>query len=185
MKVLGAIIAGGKSMRMGGAEKAFLQLGGKSLIAYVRERLAAQVDRVVINANGDPSRFDAVVVSDILTDIQTPLIGLHAVLNYAKDFDAVLTVPSDGPFIPDDLRKRLGVGPAIAHSAGQDHYLTGLWPVSLFTQLEDALRDGMVRMQDWVKACGAVKVEWNIEPVDPFFNVNSPEDLMRAEIFLK
>ena len=185
MRVLGAIIAGGKSSRMGGAEKAFLKLDGMSLIEHVRLRLAPQVDAIVINANGNGSRFGGVIVPDVLTEIHTPLVGLHAVLKFAKDFDAVLTVPSDGPFLPHDLRSRLGAGPAIACSAGQDHYLTGLWPVLLFAQLDDALRGGVVRMQDWVAACGAQKVEWKTEPHDPFFNVNTPEELAKAAELLK
>jgi molybdenum cofactor guanylyltransferase len=185
MKILGVIIAGGKSTRMGGVEKAFLQLGSKTLIEHVVARLAPQVDDVVINANGNAARFHGVVVPDVITHIQTPLVGLHAVLAYAKNYDAVLTVPSDAPFLPPDLRERLGDGPAIARSVGQDHYLTGLWPVKLFADLDDALKNGMVRMQDWVLECQAAKVEWTVEPHDPFFNINTPVDLAMAEEILR
>jgi molybdenum cofactor guanylyltransferase len=185
MKVLGAIIAGGRSRRMGGVEKALLQLGSKTLIEHVVARLAPQVDDVIINANGDTARFHGVVVPDVITHIQTPLVGLHAVLAYAKNYDAVLTVPSDGPFIPSDLRARLGDGPTIARSNSQAHYLTGLWPVSLFAKLDEAMRGGMVRMQDWVLQCQAAEVEWPVEPYDPFFNINTPDGLVRAEEILK
>lgn len=185
MKVLGAIIAGGKSTRMGGVEKAFLQLGSKTLIEHVSMRLAPQVDHIIVNANGDAARFKLDVVPDILTAIQTPLVGLHAVLKYACDFDAVLTVPSDGPFLPLDLSARLGAGPAIACSNGQNHYLTGIWPVSLLAKLDDFLQAGMVRMQDWVLDCSARKIEWGPVPYDPFFNINTPEDLVMAQTYLR
>lgn len=185
MKILGAIIAGGQSRRMGGVEKAFLQLGSRTLIEHVLARLALQVDDVIINANGDAARFDRVVVPDVITHTQTPLVGLHAVLAYATNYDAVLTVPSDGPFLPLDLRTRLDGGPAIARSLGRDHYLTGLWPVKLFADLNDALNHGMVRMQDWVLQCGAQKVEWAAAPHDPFFNINTPDDLAKAEAIHK
>ena len=185
MKVLGAIIAGGKSTRRGGVEKALLQLGSKTLIEHVSQRLALQVDHIIVNANGDAARFTFEVVPDVLTAIQTPLVGLHAVLNYAHDFDAVLTVPSDAPFLPMDLRALLGAGPAIACSNGQNHYLTGLWPVSLFAKLDDALQAGMVRMQDWVTECDADKIEWSTTPYDPFFNINTPEDLVMAQTYLR
>jgi molybdenum cofactor guanylyltransferase len=186
MKILGAIIAGGQSRRMGGVEKAFLQLGSKTLIEHVVARLTPQVDDVIINANGDAARFHGVVVPDAITHIQTPLVGLHAVLAYAKNYDAVLTVPSDGPFLPLDLKQKLCGGAAIACSGGQAHYLTGFWPVSLFAKLEDAiLNRGLVRMQDWVLECQAAKVEWEVTPHDPFFNINTPDDVVRAEAILK
>ena len=112
MRILGAIIAGGHSTRMGGREKSFLELAGASLLERTLSRLRFQVDDVVINANGDASRFSAagvVVVEDVLTNVGTPLSGLHAALYYgaSKGFDAVVTVPSDAPFLPLDLVERL------------------------------------------------------------------------------
>ena len=182
VKVLGAIIAGGKSSRMGGVEKPFLKLNNQTLLAHIVTRISPQVDHIVVNANGTAARFDLPVVPDLLTALQTPLVGLHAVLAYAQNFDAVLTVPGDGPFLPHDLCERLKPGPAIARSREQDHYLTGLWPANLFSKLDDAIiKGGMVRMQDWVAACGAAKVSWPVQSPDPFFNINTPEDLALAQ----
>ena len=190
MKVVGAIIAGGKSSRMGGGEKAFLKLSGKSILDLVIGRFDQQVDRVVINANGDGRRFSETgldVVPDILTTLTTPLAGLHACLNFAADADFLVTVPSDTPFLPLDLAFRLVEkakigGAAVAHSGGQDHFIIGAWKTSLVHELETAIqKDGLFRVKDWTARVSAEIVMWPHLSHDPFFNVNSPEDLRLAE----
>ncbi len=184
MNILGAIIAGGLSSRMG-TEKALIKLGAKTLILRVVDRLLPQVEDVIVNANGDSKRFEFLeldIVPDIDTDFQTPLAGLHAALVYAieEDFDAVVTVPSDTPFLPRDLVAKLsGAKPAITNSKGQDHYLTGFWPTTLLPQLEKSMAVSL-RVQDWVSASGAVKVNWRAEDYDPFMNLNTPADLKAA-----
>jgi molybdopterin-guanine dinucleotide biosynthesis protein A len=191
MKSLGVIIAGGKSSRMGGREKAFLDLAGTSLIARVQSRIHFQVSQVVINANGDAQRFAALklpVVPDAVSELDTPLAGLHAALSYgrANGFDAVLTVPSDTPFLPLDLMKRLeeagrGTGAAVATSMTRVHYLTGLWSSALAPVLDQFIRkEGMVRVQDFVRKVATAEVEWDVFPHDPFLNINTPEDLAEA-----
>jgi molybdenum cofactor guanylyltransferase len=195
MKVLGAIIAGGKSTRMGGKEKAFLPLGETTLLDRVHSRISFQVDDVVINANGDPHRFDHYglrVIADQYDDLQTPLAGLHAVIRHGRSqgFDAVLTVPSDSPFLPLDLVERLeeagrGTGAAVAASMARVHYLTGLWSTALAPVVDDCIRrEGMVRVQDFVRKVDTAEVEWDVFPHDPFLNVNTPEDLSFAELHL-
>ena len=188
MRIAGVIIAGGRSARMG-REKALAMLAGKALLSHVIERIGPQVTAVVINANGDPERFAAfglTVIADRLSGIGSPLAGLHAALSFAREegFDAVLTVPSDAPFLPRDLARRLAEvhsTAALAASAGQQHFLTGLWSHALLEELETAIRDrGMVRVKDWAKSCGTVMVEWPDEPYDPFFNVNTQEELAEA-----
>lgn len=192
MKILGAIIAGGRSSRMGGREKAFLELDGVALIERVSSRIGFQVHEVVINANGDPSRFarlECVVIADLLEDVTTPLAGLHAALAFGADdgFDAVLTVPSDCPLLPLDLVERLKpagdvTGAAHARSGGQDHFLTGLWTTAMARPLERLIRDeNLRRVQDFVVKAKAEKVVWAAVPHDPFFNINTPEDLVLAE----
>jgi molybdenum cofactor guanylyltransferase len=192
MKILAAIIAGGSSTRMGGREKAFLTLDGVPLIERVASRIGFQVDEVVINANGDSSRFaglDHVVIADLLEDVGTPLAGLHAALRYGADdgFDAVLTVPSDSPLLPLDLVPRLKdagavTGAAYARSGGQDHYLTGLWTTAMAKPLERLINvEGLRRVQDFALKAKAEKVVWAAVPHDPFFNINTPEDLAEAE----
>ena len=173
MKVLGAIIAGGKSSRMG-QDKAFIEWQGKILIAHVIERLSPQVDAVIINSNSDPERFTLPVVADLI-ETRTPIAGLHAALTYAsaRGFDAVLTSPCDTPLLPPDLYARLsGEGAAIATSDGQAHFLTGLWPVECLNLLH-----GLVRVKDFAGATKARQVDWPVKDYDPFINVNTPQDL--------
>ena len=181
MKVLGVIIAGGKSSRMG-QDKALMEFQGKPLISHVAMRLEPQVHSLALNANGDPARFDFLnlpVFADQVANMGTPLAGLFAALAFAADqgFEAVLTAPCDGPFLPADLRARLEpLMPAIAASGGHQHYLTGLWPVSLRNELDLALAGGIRRAQDFAAAAKVNVVEWPITPRDPFANFNTPGD---------
>ena len=175
MKVLGAIIAGGKSSRMG-RDKALVEWRGKSLIEHVIDRLTPQVDQLVINANSDYSKFGFQVIADQI-ETGTPLAGLYAALQYAQDygFDAVITAPCDSPLLPHDLRARLqGPGAAIAASAGQGHYLTGFWPVAVLAACK---KHHYRRVQDFAAAVQARQVEWQVDGHDPFVNLNTPEDL--------
>lgn len=187
MNVVAVIVAGGTSSRMG-REKAFELVRGRTIMERIASCLQDQVRKIVINANGDLSRFQDVGLP-VITDIRkagTPLAGLHAALHFADEqgFDAALTLPSDTPFLPGDLAKRLAEarGPAaIAASGGQQHYLTGLWSRELLRGMEDALESPRLpRLQDWATHCQAAVVDWPAEPYDPFFNVNTPEELAEA-----
>ncbi len=184
MNILGAIIAGGKSKRMG-AEKALVKLGPKTLIVRVIDRLSPQVEDIVINANGDAKRFQFLefdIIPDIETEIDTPLAGIHAALSYADEegYDAVVTVPSDSPFLPHDLVNKLaGTKAAFANSKGQDHFLTGFWPVKLLPNLEKEMHTSN-RVQDWVFKINAAKVNWRADDYDPFMNINTPADMTAA-----
>jgi molybdopterin-guanine dinucleotide biosynthesis protein A len=195
MKIIGAIIAGGQSSRMGGREKAFLELASKPVILRVIEQFEPQVDQLVINANGDASRFSEFgldVVPDVLTSLTTPLAGLHAALKFTKGVAAevLVTVPSDTPFLPFDLvakllEKALVRGAAIAASGDQEHYIIGAWKTELLDDLELAIAgDNLFRVKDWANRASAQSVVWPVEPYDPFFNVNTPEDLRIAEQIL-
>jgi len=189
MNVCAVIVAGGRSLRMG-REKAFELIRGQSILQRIIASLDAQAKEVVINANGDVERFrntGLAVIPDLRPDVSTPLAGVHAALQYAAErgFAALLTVPSDTPFLPPDLVMRLkGAGrpAAIAASAGQQHYLTGLWSAELLPAIEAALDQTRTpRLQDWCRACDAAVVTWQHLPYDPFFNVNTPEELAEAE----
>jgi molybdopterin-guanine dinucleotide biosynthesis protein A len=195
MKIIGAIIAGGRSSRMGGREKAFLELASKPVILHVIEQFEPQVDQLVINANGDATRFSAFgldVVPDVLVSLTTPLAGLHAALKFTKHAgaDVLVTVPSDTPFLPFDLVARLLEkavvrGAAIAASGDHEHYIIGAWKTELLDDLERAIaRDNLFRVKDWAHRISAQKVEWPVRLHDPFFNVNAPDDLRIAEQIL-
>lgn len=187
MRIVAAIIAGGRSARMGSREKAFLNLAGKPLLQHVIDRVRPQVGTIIINANGDSMRFSQFglpVISDDIAEITTPLAGLQAALRYAElnGFDAVLSVPSDTPFLPGDLVAMLGSGvlPAIAASGGQSHFLTGLWPVALAEFLVREMKGGLRRVKDFASLASARQVEWPTHPRDPFANINTPEELDNA-----
>ena len=128
------------------------------------------------------------VLADRLITGGTPLAGIHAALYCADNvgFDAVLSVPSDTPFLPLDLRERLEAqSPAFAASQGQEHYVTGLWPVSLLPRLEAAVvHQGLIRVWEWAALAEATPVDWAMGGYDPFFNINTPQDLAQAETYL-
>lgn len=188
MRICAVIVAGGRSSRMG-REKAHELIRGQSILQRIVQALNPQVEQVLVNANGDVARFSELglaVLPDLRRDVVTPLAGVHAGLSHAQaqGFDAVLTVPSDTPFLPPDMRQRLVIAgrPAvIAASAGQQHYLTGLWSVTLLPEITHALSQQPVpRLQDWCRVTGAAVIDWSALPYDPFFNVNTPEELAQA-----
>ncbi len=195
--IVGVVLAGGRSLRMGGREKAFLDLAGQPMLAHVLARFVPQVARVAINANGDPARFAAFalpVIADETPDYPGPLAGILAALRWAGDTRAshVATVASDAPFIPLDLVARLlsaqGAGDRIvvARSDGQSHPVAALWPLGITDDLSRALATGERRVQRWVEMQGARTVDFSLfeldgRTVDPFMNVNSPADLAEAD----
>lgn len=189
------ILAGGRATRMAGRDKPLLPLGGRPLLAHILDRLRPQAGALALNANGDPARFAEFrlpVLADSLPDRPGPLAGVLAAMDWAASIgaDHVLTVAGDSPWPPADLAARLaaGRGPqglAIAASAGpqqggppRDHPTFGLWPVALRPALARALAADRRRMRDFTQAHQAGLVLW---AGDPFANINTPEDLARAE----
>jgi molybdenum cofactor guanylyltransferase len=199
VKVVGLLLAGGLSRRMGGGDKALRLLGGVSLLDRVVERLRPQVAALVLNANGDPARFAGVglpVVPDSVPDFAGPLAGVLAGLDWAArnrpDCPFVVSVATDAPFLPRDLVARLTAGIeaaqadlACAASQGQTHPVIGLWPVRLREDLRYAVVEEGVRKVDvWTARYRLATVAFESEPVDPFFNANRPEDLAAAAALL-
>jgi molybdopterin-guanine dinucleotide biosynthesis protein A len=202
-EVTGALLAGGRSARMGGREKAMLDIGGKPMLAHVIARFAPQVGRMVINANGDPARFAGFglpVVADTLEGYAGPLAGLHASLMWARretpQARFVASVPADAPFLPLDLVARLTAAlretralSAIAASGGERHPVAGVWDVALTGALAEALQQGIRAMHRFAESQKSAVVDFPpVEvggaQVDPFFNVNTRADLERARSLL-
>jgi len=192
---LGAILAGGLARRLGGGDKSLRIVGGRTVVARLVDRLAPRVNRMIINANDDPGRFDALglpVIADCLPDHPGPLAGVLTALDWIALADPaiawVVTVPGDAPFLPPDLVPRLHAARlreqvvlVCAGSLGRTHPVVGLWPVSIRRELRDAVVDQGIRRIDRFTAHYARAVEeWDSDPVDPFFNVNTPEDLAEA-----
>ncbi len=202
--IAGIILAGGLSRRMGGGDKGLLTLDGKSMLAHVIGRLRGQVGAgLAINANGDPARFAGFglpVVPDTIEGFVGPLAGVLAGMRWAASHAPaarwVATVSADAPFIPADLVSRLvaavearGNAIAIAQSGGELQPVIGLWPVALADDLEAALRDGLRKVLAWTDKHGTVPVPFEMiavgdATVDPFFNANTPEELIEARRLL-
>jgi len=208
---LGVILAGGLATRMGGGDKGRLQVGGESLLARVVDRIAPQVAGLALNANGDPQRFDDLglpVIADTIDGFAGPLAGVLAGLDWAAEQGAssIVTVAADTPFFPQDLAERLlaaaegqrnplvlattpRTGEETLKSGGgrrvNRHPTFGLWSVELREDLRGALQNGLRKVVLWTDQHGGREALFEAEPFDPFFNVNTPEDLARAEALLK
>jgi len=192
---LGVILAGGQATRMGGGDKGLRVVAGKRLLDHVLDRLRPQVGHIALNANGAPARFDDIglpVVPDSLPDWPGPLAGVLAGLDWAagQGADAIVTVAADTPFFPRDLVARLqaAAGPSgLALAATREggklwrHPTFGLWPVALREDLRAALTDGLRKVVLWTDTHGAGTAEFETVPFDPFFNINTPEDIASAE----
>ena len=198
VRPLGVILAGGLARRMGGGDKSLLSLGASSrVLDQVIARLGAQVDQMVLNANGDPERFDEFglpVVADSLDGFLGPLAGVLAGLDYAADhgFDHIVSVAADTPFFPTDLvsaletaTKHMDVPIALAATKIEGgktvrHPTFGLWHVALREDLRSALQDGLRKVVLWTDQHGAETHNFDSGEIDPFFNINTPEDLELA-----
>jgi len=193
---LGLILAGGLARRMGGGDKARIRIGGKTILQRVLDCIAPQCVVVIINANGNPARFADThlpVVADSVPDFAGPLAGVLAGLDWAaahaKQCEWIVSAPGDCPFLPKDLVTRLhaarlaaGLSLACARSGAWCHPVVALWPVALREDLRHALiDDGLRKIEIWTAHYSVAIADWPAEPIDPFFNVNTPDDAARAE----
>lgn len=200
IETLGVVLAGGLARRMGGGDKPMREIGGRTILDHVIERLAPQCDGLVLSANGDPARFAAFglsVVADTVADNPGPLAGVLAALDWAAQnrpqAQFVVSVAGDCPFLPRDLVARLHEARlredaelAVAASGGRSHPVIGLWKVALRGELRHALVEEDLRKIDrWTARYRLATVDWPIDPVDPFFNANTVEDLSEADRLAK
>jgi molybdopterin-guanine dinucleotide biosynthesis protein A len=193
---VGVLLAGGLARRMGGGDKPLRVIAGRTILDRVIERVRPQCDGLILNANGDATRFAATrlpVVPDTVADFPGPLAGILAALEWTAahrpEIEWVVSVAADTPFLPHDLVSRLhaarhvaGTALACAESAGQVHPVNALWAVELREDLRHALTVENLRKIDlWTARHGISQASWSAEPLDPFFNANSPEDVAEAE----
>jgi molybdenum cofactor guanylyltransferase len=192
---LGLVLAGGQARRMGGGDKALIKIGGKAILDRVLARLAPACTQIILNANGDPARFAAwglPVVPDSVPDFAGPLAGILAGLDWAaenaRDVEWMVSAPGDCPFLPENLVMRLHAVRraenklfACAQSGEWRHPVVALWPVAMRTELRHVLIDEDLRkIEVWTARHGVALAKWPDVPVDPFFNVNTPEDALKA-----
>ena len=192
---VGLVLAGGLARRMGGGDKALIRIGNETILERALARLKPQTNGIVLNANGDPARFAAFglpVAADSVPDFAGPLAGILAGLDWAAanqpGSDYIVSVPGDCPFLPRDLVARLHAARiaenkplACAHSGDWRHPVVGLWPVALREDLRHAITvEDLRKIEVWTARHGVALADWPTEPVDPFFNVNTPEDVEGA-----
>ena len=196
---MGVLLAGGQSRRMGGGDKCLRPLGDRTILEHVIDRIRPQVGPLILNANGDPNRFQSYglpVVADVVDGFAGPLAGVLTGLRWAEinapQCEWLLSVPTDAPFVPQNLATSLrqeisaqGAQLACATSRGRTHPVVALWPVALADALEQALVGEDIRKIDrWTARYRLVEVSFDDTGVDPFFNANRPEDLAIAERLL-
>ena len=195
IETFGLVLAGGLARRMGGGDKALIRIGSETILQRALARLTPQVDGIVLNANGDASRFAAFglpVVADSVPDFAGPLAGILAGLDWVAanrpGTEWVVSVPGDCPFLPRDLVARLhaarvmdGKLLACAHSGDWRHPVVGLWHVALREDLRRAVAvEDLRKIEVWTARHGVALADWPSVPIDPFFNVNTPEDVTKA-----
>ena len=201
--VAGVLLAGGQSRRMGGGDKCLQTLGGRTLLEMAVTRAGAQVDRLVLNANGDPGRFagvalppDLPIIPDVIEGFAGPLAGILTGMEWAaremRDAEFLVSFAIDAPFFPLDMTARLldavtegGADMACAITNGRTHPVFAVWPVRLRGDLRHAMEaEDMRKIDKWTARYNIIHVDFPAEPLDPFFNVNTPEDLAEAERLL-
>lgn len=198
-QAIGVLLAGGQARRMGGGDKCLRHLAGKPILAHVIEKIRPQVDTLVLNANGDPERFEdfgLTVVPDVIEGFAGPLAGvltgMEWVIANRPDCPWIVTIATDTPFLPTDLAPKMMAALeekeaelACAVSNGRTHPVFGLWPISLAGALRTAMVDEDIRKVDrFTGRYRLAEASFPTTPHDPFFNTNRPEDLTEAERLL-
>jgi molybdenum cofactor guanylyltransferase len=195
-KIPGVLLAGGLARRMGGGDKPMRTIAGRTILQRVIARLSPQCDGLILNANGDPTRFAGFglpVIADGVPDFPGPLAGILATLDWAAvnrpEVTHMLSAAADCPFLPRDLVARLEAARekenaelAVAASDGQSHPVIGLWAVHLRDELRHALvKEDIRKIDRWTARYPLATVTWPVTPVDPFFNANTVGDIAEAE----
>lgn len=186
--VTGLILAGGLARRMGGGDKGLRPFRGKPMVAHAIERLAPQVDALIINANQNREAYEALghpVIADAVTGYAGPLAGLHAGL-CACTTPLLVTAPCDSPFLPLDLVGRLyaeltnaGAQLAVAQTGGRAQPVFALCRREVLDNLTGYLAGGGRKVDAWYAALSVVEVPFDDETA--FANINTPEELERLE----
>lgn len=192
----GVILAGGLAKRMGGGDKCLLPLAGKTLLQRSIDRAQQQVDELVLSANGNSLRFARSrlpVVADLFPNFPGPLAGIHAAMTFMDkrnpNHEWLASFACDTPFFPRDIVQQLynaSVGTdaqvIVACSNNRVHPVFALWHASLRSKIEHRLqKTDPPRLQEWIEELKPIYVDFSGVGYDPFFNINTPQDLYSAE----
>jgi len=183
------VLAGGQGSRMGGVDKGLAPFRGRPMVAHAIERLAPQVDEILVNANRNPeayARFGHRVIADEIPGFAGPLAGFERGLAHARG-QLVATVPCDSPFLPADLVTRLraalegaGAQLAVARTGDQPHPVFCLMRREVHASLVDFLASGQRKIDRWTASLSVVEVAFDDE-ADAFANINTRDELAGLE----
>lgn len=193
------MLAGGKALRMGGGDKCLLPLAGKTLLQHALERAAPQVDQLLLSANGNPLRYARTrlpVIPDRVPQQPGPLAGIYSAMCWmrenAPECSWLASFASDAPFLPENLVSELkrhisGETDVVsARSNGRLQPVFALWHIRLFEEIQEQLNNPEpVELRQWLADRERLAVvDFPHLPQDPFFNINTPQDLYAAEAML-
>ena len=193
--ILGAILAGGQSRRMG-KDKLFLELNNKKLIEHTIDKVKKYLKQVIIITNKNNEFFlknNLTTVKDCIEGQLGPLVGILTAMKWAKEnskkYFWVATFPCDTPFFPESIIKSFIEESEkkeslllSASSHGRKHNIFGLWSLDLYDKLENDLVNKKIRkVQDWTEKNKIKNLEFKFKDYDPFFNINTEEDLEFAK----
>jgi molybdenum cofactor guanylyltransferase len=195
MNTIGLILAGGRARRMGGVEKAFIPLNGRALIEHVAERVAPQVTELLVNMSENlrPLSLRYEILPDLIGGFLGPLAGILSGLEWMKenrpDARWLATFPCDTPFLPGDCVARLieraeSMGALVACAASKErrHNVCAVWSAKITETAHSVLNErGLRKMDDFLAILPYTEEDFEGDPIDPFFNVNTPGDLKTAE----
>lgn len=199
-RLLGLILAGGRATRMEGSVKALLNVAERPILSRIVGAISPQCSELALNINDSPTGFadfGLPIIPDTIDGFVGPLAGLLAGLDWAfshrPEVRNILSVPGDCPFLPNDLVRRLdearqreGKPIACARSGGQIHPVIALWPVTIRHALREALCEkGLRSVNAFAAQIGVAAADWSDRPVDPFFNINTSDDLSKANLLAK
>ena len=197
------ILSGGKSRRMDGNDKAFISIGDKTLLEMIVKRLERQTSEIAINTNSNSHRYTGLglpILNDEIKGFLGPLAGIFTAMKWAKDigYKEVATVAVDTPMFPENLLKKLyqemkvsNSDVIFASSAVESeckkvlHPVFGLWKTNLLDDLRSEIEKGVRKVTLWSAKHKASIVCFPHELIDPFFNVNTPEDIIFLKEYLK
>lgn len=198
-EIVGVLLAGGLSRRFNGGDKCLQVLDGKTLLERVAKLAAPQVGALILNINGDADRFpdlDLPVLKDSVEGHAGPLAGVLSALDFVAEHMPqarwVATFATDAPFVPRNWVSRVQAAVTredacvgTVTSNGRSHPVIGLWPVSLRYELRHAIEvDGVRKVDAWTAGYKVATVDFDFDRIDPFFNINTPEDLATAHDLL-